>query len=361
MSDPLPDRPQKGRGAVSNAASGRFTALDRERSDDGWNTAEADLDERTDTVVGTDASRTIVTRNQSPDVPFDRSINPYKGCEHGCIYCFARPTHAYLDLSPGLDFETRIFAKPDAAGLLRRELNKGGYVPEVVTLGANTDPYQPVERRLEITREILKVLAEARHPVCIVTKSATVTRDIDILSDMGRRNLARVMLSVTTLDRDLARKLEPRAATPARRLDAIRQLSTAGVATGVLVAPVIPAINDPEVEAILAEAARAGAASAGYVLLRLPHEIKDLFAEWLDTHYPDRKDRVLSLVRQNRDGALNDAAWGRRLKGTGAHAELLARRFDLACRKNGVNGNRWDLDTSLFRKPERDGRQGALF
>jgi len=361
MSDALPDRPTKGRGAVSNAASSRFTREQRERVDDGWGTADAEMAERPDTIVGTDASRGIVTRNQSPDVPFDRSINPYKGCEHGCVYCFARPTHAYLDLSPGLDFETRIFAKPNAPDLLRKTLAKRGYEPDIITLGANTDPYQPIERRLEITRGILEVLAEANHPVCIVTKGATVTRDIDILAEMGRKNLARVMLSVTTLDRHLARRLEPRASTPARRIDAIRRLHDAGVATGVLAAPMIPAINDHELEAILAEAAGAGARSAGYVLLRLPHELTDLFGEWLDAHYPDRKDRVLSRVRQNRGGALNDSSWGRRLKGQGEFADLLAKRFRLACAKHGLNDQRWDLDTSQFRPPEPDGRQPSLF
>jgi DNA repair photolyase len=361
MSDTLGDRPKKGRGAVSNAASTRFTAPVRAWLDDGWGSAEEALESAPETVVGTDGSRTIITRNQSPDVPFDRSINPYKGCEHGCVYCFARPTHAYLDLSPGRDFETRLFAKPDGPALLRKELARKSYTPAAITLGANTDPYQPVERRLRITRGILEVLAEARHPVCIVTKSATVTRDSDILAEMGRANLARVMLSVTTLDRELARKLEPRATQPARRIDAIRHLAGAGVPTGVLTAPMIPALNDHEMEAILAEAAAAGAATAGYVLLRLPHEIKDLFAEWLETHYPDRKDRVLRLVRETRAGGLNDPAWGTRLTGTGTVAQLLARRFELACRKHGLNGQRWDLDTGQFRPPAKDARQGSLF
>jgi DNA repair photolyase len=356
-----PKHPQKGRGAVSNAASARFTAQQREPADDGWDTLDAELAERADTVVGTDASRSILTRNQSPDVPFDRSINPYKGCEHGCVYCFARPTHAYLDLSPGLDFETRIFAKPNAAELLRTALNKRGYTPDVVTLGANTDPYQPVERRLRITRAVLEVLAEANHPLCIVTKGAGVARDADILGEMGRKKLARVMISVTTLDRELARKLEPRASTPARRLDAMARLTDAGAATGVLAAPMIPAVNDHELEGILAAAAKTGAQSAGYVLLRLPHEIKNLFAEWLDAHYPDRKDRVLNRVRANRDGALNDATWRQRLTGTGEYAELLAKRFELACTRHGLNTQRWDLDTTQFRSPERDGRQGRLF
>lgn len=360
MNEAISNQPQKGRGAVSNARSERFTALQRERSDDGWGTAEEDMAESPDTVVGTDKSRKIITRNQSPDVPFDRSINPYRGCEHGCVYCFARPTHAYLDLSPGLDFETRIFAKPHAADLLRKELADPRYVPDVITLGANTDPYQPVERRLGITRQILEVLAEAKHPVCIVTKSATVLRDSDILAGMARENLVRVMVSVTTLDRQLARNLEPRAATPQRRLAALQGLAEAGVAAGVLAAPMIPALNDHEVERILAASAEAGAQSAGYVLLRLPHEIKGLFTEWLATHYPERKDRVLNLVRQNRGGSLYDSTWGARLKGTGKYASLLQHRFELACKKHGLNGHRWDLETGLFRAPERDGRQMSL-
>ncbi len=352
---------RKGRGAVSNAASTRFTALGREAADDGWDLPDPDGERRPETVVGRDSARRVITRNQSPDVPFDRSINPYKGCEHGCIYCFARPTHAYLDLSPGLDFETRIFAKEDAPELLRRELAKPSYRPDVIALGANTDPYQPVERRLRITRGVLEVLAEANHPVCIVTKSATVVRDLDILKPMAAKRLARVMVSVTTLDHALARKLEPRAPTAARRLEAIAALSEAGVATGVLAAPMIPALNDSELEKILAAAAERGARSAGYVMLRLPHEIKDLFAEWLDVHYPDRKEHVLNLVRQARGGGLYDPAWGARLKGKGAYADMMARRFKVACRRHGLNTDRYDLDTAQFRAPGKDGRQMALF
>ena len=357
MDERLPDRPHKGRGAVSNDRSSRFTALRRERTDDGWAASQlsarhgapadieptradigsADADESRrkptnadvdwldadagphddpspyddpspDTVVARDASRAALTWNRSPDVPFDRSINPYKGCEHGCVYCFARPTHAYLDLSPGLDFETRIFAKQGAPALLRKELNRKGYTPDTITLGANTDPYQPVERRLGITRGVLEVLEEARHPVCIVTKGSCVDRDADILGRMAARGLARVMVSVTTLDRDLARRLEPRAPTPGRRLAAIRALRAAGVPVGVLVAPIVPALNDSELERILQACAEAGADTGGYVLLRLPHEIKDLFAEWLEAHYPDRKAHVLSLVRQARGGDLYDSA-----------------------------------------------------
>jgi DNA repair photolyase len=312
-------------------------------------------------VIGRDAGSAALAWNRSPDVPFDRALNPYKGCEHGCVYCFARPTHAYLDLSPGLDFETRIFAKADAPERLRRELAKPGYTPATITLGANTDPYQPAERRLEISRRVLEVLAEARHPVCIVTKGAAVTRDADILAELAAQRLARVMLSVTTLDRDLARKLEPRAPAPARRLEAIRTLTAAGVPVGVLVAPVIPALTDHELEAILAAAAAAGADTAGYVLLRLPHEIKDLFAEWLEAHAPARKARVLARVRDSRGGGLYDSRWGLRQTGTGSYARLIAERFRLAARRAGLASERWDLDAGRFTPPAADPRQGTLF
>jgi DNA repair photolyase len=352
--------------------------LQRERTDDGWagarpaagaraDAADAPADDDTvegpapQTVIGIDRSKSALAWNASPDVPFDRSLNPYKGCEHGCVYCFARPTHAYLDLSPGLDFETRIFAKPDAPDLLRRELAKPGYKPATITLGANTDPYQPAERDHGISRALLEVLEEARHPVCIVTKGAAVTRDADILGRMAERKLARVMVSVTTLDRELCRKLEPRAPQPARRLQAVRTLVDAGVPTGVLAAPMIPALNDWELERILEAAAAHGADTAGYVLLRLPHEIKHLMAEWLDAHAPGKKDHVLSLVRQAREGKLYDADWGTRMKGTGEYAQLLARRFRLAAKRHGLSADRWDLDTSQFRPPAKDPRQGALF
>ncbi len=358
---PSNPRARKGRGAVSNTASARFTALGRELEDDGWASAAAEAEVSPQTVVVPDHARRIITRNNSPDLHFDRSINPYKGCEHGCVYCFARPTHAYLDLSPGLDFETRIFAKHDAPALLRKELAKRGYLPDLVVLGANTDPYQPVERRLEITRGVLEVLAEANHPVTIVTKSALVLRDLDILQTMAGKNLARVMISVTTLEREMARKLEPRAPTPARRLDAIRELHAGGVPVGVLAAPVIPALNDHELERILKAAADHGADCAGYVLLRLPHEIKGLFEEWLETHFPHRKNRVLEMVRDARGGQLYEAAWGTRMKGRGRYAELIARRFRLACKKHGLNAERRDLDCGQFRPPESDARQMALW
>lgn len=361
MSDELPERARKGRGAVSNAASARFPQQDRAWVDDGWDSALEDLEAPTRTVVGRDASRSAITYNQSPDVPFDRSINPYKGCEHGCIYCFARPTHAYLDLSPGLDFETQIFAKETAAELLRAELAKPSYEPATITLGANTDPYQPVEREKRITRAVLEVLAEANHPVCIVTKSALVARDADILGEMGAKGLARVMLSITTQDRELARTLEPRATTPERRFAALRQLREAGVPAGVLTAPMIPAINDHELEGLLAAAADAGAESAGYVLLRLPHEIKDLFAEWLEAHFPDRKDRVLNRVQAMRGGKLNESQWGTRLRGEGEYADLLERRFKLACTKHGLNRLGTTQRTDLFTPPAKDARQMSMF
>ncbi|RDD61118.1 PA0069 family radical SAM protein [Ferruginivarius sediminum] len=361
MDEKLRDRAKKGRGAVANDASARFTALQRSYGDDGWGSADEAVESAPATAVGRDSGRTAISWNKSPDIPFDRSINPYKGCEHGCIYCFARPTHAYLDLSPGLDFETKIFAKENAAELLRKDLAKPSYKPDVITLGANTDPYQPVERRLEITRRVLEVLAEARHPVSIVTKSATVLRDLDILREMADRRLVRVNVSVTTLDRDLARKLEPRAPTPPRRLEAIRGLAAAGVPVGVLAAPMIPALNDSELEKILTAAVEAGADTGGYILLRLPHEIKNLFEGWLETHFPARKEHVLSLVRQSRGGRLYDADWGQRMKGKGHYARLIQQRFRLAARKLNLNADRYDLDCSQFVPPAPDPRQMALF
>lgn len=361
MEHDLGKQPRKGRGAVTNALSRRFNAQQRAIADDGWESAVDTLSQRVETVVGKDSSRRVITYNTSPDIPFDRSINPYQGCEHGCIYCFARPSHAHFDLSPGLDFETRIFAKHDAPALLRKELGKRAYKPDVITLGANTDPYQPAERRLEITRGILEVLAEANHPVCIVTKSARVARDLDILAPMAEKRLVRVMISLTTLNRELTRKLEPRAPMPARRLEAITGMKEAGVPVGVLAAPMIPAINDHELEDLLAAASEAGADSAGYVLLRLPNEIKELFGEWLDTHFPERKARVLKLVRDTRQGKLNDSTWGTRMKGQGHYAAVIQRRFRLACRQRGLNTARSELECGLFNPPSADPRQMALF
>jgi DNA repair photolyase len=382
----LRNRPRKGRGALSNRA-GRFERLASERIDDGWGeplpprTPEPDpLDDGIDpfgdsgngdaalpplrTTVTTDTSRTVIARNTSPDIGFDRSINLYRGCEHGCVYCFARPSHAFLGLSAGLDFETKLFAKPDAAALLRRELAKPGYVPRTIAMGTNTDPYQPVEREMKITRQILEVLAEHRHPVSIVTKSALVMRDIDILAPMAEQGLASVALSVTTCDAALARAMEPRASSPAKRLDAIRQLARAGIPTGVMVAPVIPGLTDHELEAILIRAHDAGAERAGYILLRLPRELRGLFDEWLDVHAPDRKQRILNRIREMRGGDLYQSEFGTRMRGTGAASELLQTRFHLACRRlgftiDGRTSHRRTLDTGRFTVPATPPRAAA--
>lgn len=356
-----------GRGALSNASS-RFDDEKKIRTTDGW-----DIDDELPplrTTLTKDATRTILARNTSPDVPFDRSINPYRGCEHGCIYCFARPTHAYLGLSPGLDFETKILFKPEAAKLLAAELASPKYRCDVVAMGTNTDPYQPVERDLKITRSILKVLSEFNNPVGIVTKNHLITRDIDILADMARRNLAEVFLSVTTLDKTLARDMEPRASAPHRRLEAIRALSAAGIPTGVMTAPMIPGLNDHEMEAILEAAMEAGATRAGFTVLRLPLEIKDLFDEWLRANRPDRAERVLSLIRQLRGGELYKAEFGLRMKGEGPIAQLLSARFSAAVKRLGLNKIRYRLDTLRFAVPEsartalvdakRDSRQMRL-
>ena len=357
---PATPQPRKGRGAGSNE-SGRFETEKRVPFDDGWGSSE-EAPARLATTLSVDATRTIIARNDSPDIGFDRSINPYRGCEHGCIYCYARPSHAYLGLSPGLDFETRIFYKPNAAALLRDELRKKGYVCRPMTLGSNTDPYQPAERRLGVTRSILEVLREFHHPVTIVTKGALIQRDIDILSDMAKEKLAVVTVSVTTLDRDLARVMEPRAATPERRIETITALSKAGVPTGVLSAPMIPALNDREMEAILARAREAGASVAGYTLLRLPLELKALFKEWLETHEPKKASHVLSLVAQCHGGKIYDSAWSKRMVGGGPYAEMLAARFDRACRKLGYSARSTHmLDTSRFRPPAQKGDQLALF
>jgi DNA repair photolyase len=358
VQDPL--RPRKGRGAVGNA-SGRFESEVRVAFDDGWGS----LDEEPlplDTTYTRDSARSIIARNDSPDIPFDRSINPYRGCEHGCIYCFARPTHAYLGLSPGLDFESRIFVKEDAATLLRAELGKPGYRCDIIALGANTDPYQPIERKLEITRRILEVLREFRHPVGIVTKSALVARDIDILAEMARDRLAVVSVSLTTLDRALARKMEPRAATPERRLETIAALSAAGIPVSVLTAPMIPALNDMEMERLLEAAAERGAKGAGYTLLRVPLEIKGLIEDWLATHAPNKAKHVMSLLRETHGGKPYDSEWGKRMRGTGPYAEMLRVRFERACHRLKLNERRslWHLDTSQFRPPPKPGDQLSL-
>ena len=352
--------PRKGRGAASND-SGRFEAERRVAFDDGWTTLDAEPTPLTTTLT-VDATRTIIARNNSPDIGFDRSINPYRGCEHGCIYCYARPSHAYLGLSPGLDFESRLFYKPQAASLLAAELRKKGYACRPIALGSNTDPYQPVERRLGITRSILEVLRDFRHPVTIVSKSALIRRDLDILSEMARDNLAIVTISVTTLDRNLARVMEPRASTPERRLETIAALAEAGVPTGVLSAPMIPALNDSEMEHILESARVVGATSAGYTMLRLPLELKTLFREWLEAHFPDKAAHVLSLVAQAHGGRLYDLAWSKRMTGAGPYADMLGLRFDRACRKLGFNQRTTNpLDTTRFRPPSQRGDQLSLF
>ena len=343
---------------------GRFESAARESFDDGWTPDERPQSElRTEVTI--ERARSIVSHNDSPDVGFDRSINPYRGCEHGCIYCYARPSHAYLELSPGLDFETKLFAKTNAAELLREALAKPGYKPQPIALGANTDCYQPIERRFKITRQILEVLAECEHPVTIVTKSALVERDLDLLGPMAAKNLVKVFVSIGTLDRELARKLEPRAPAPQRRLDVLSALSKSSVPCGVMVAALIPALNDKTMEQVLEAAAEAGAAEAAYVILRLPNELKDLFKEWLAAHYPQRADHVISIVRQMRGGRDNDPRFGSRMSGTGNYAELMEKRFDIACRRFGLNGHgagrkRPELDCSRFRPPSLNGQLGLF-
>jgi DNA repair photolyase len=349
---------RRGRGAQSNA-SGRFEPQSRIAFDDGWRTLD-DLP-AFKTEVQVDATRKIITRNDSPDIGFDRSINPYRGCEHGCVYCFARPTHAFLGMSPGLDFESKLLVKPEAAELLERELAAPGYQPKVIAIGTNTDPYQPIERRYQVMRRILEVLERAGHPVGIVTKSALVARDIDILARMADRKLAKVALSVTTLDPQLARTMEPRAATPARRLETLRLLSQAGIPTTVMVAPVIPALNDMEMERILDAAQAAGVKEAGYVLLRLPLEVRDLFREWLMANYPDRYRHVMKLIRDMRAGKDYDSTWGTRQTGTGPYAWMIGRRFEVASEKLGLNRERTNLTTKHFTKPTGDTGQLSLF
>jgi DNA repair photolyase len=353
-----PQQARKGRGATSND-SGRFEARKRFHFDDGWG-GDGEEPAPLRTTIGVDRARKTIAYNKSPDVPFDRSINPYRGCEHGCIYCFARPTHAYYGLSPGLDFETRLFQKPDAPERLAEELRRPSYRPAFIALGANTDPYQPIERDLKLTRRILETLAAFRHPFAIVTKSPLVTRDLDIIAPMAAAGLAMVSVSVTTLNKTLARQLEPRAPTAAKRLAAVQALSNAGVPTCVLAAPMIPALNDMELESILAVAKDAGAQYADYTLLRLPLEIRDLFIEWLDAHYPDRTRHVMTLVRDTRNGADYDSSWGQRRTGTGVYADLLSKRFRLARRKLSLDTRPLELDLSQFQPPPAKGDQLTL-
>ena len=349
---------RRGRGAHSNA-SGRYEPLARVSFDDGWQAPEELPPFKTTVTV--DATRKIITRNDSPDLSFDRSINPYRGCEHGCVYCFARPTHAYLGLSPGLDFESKLFMKPNAPELLERELSATGYVARSIAIGTNTDPYQPIERRHQIMRRILEVLERAGHPVGIVTKSALVLRDLDILARMAERNLVKVAISVTTLDAKLARTMEPRASTPARRLEALRQLVKVGVPTSTLVAPVIPAVNDAEIERILEAVAATGVRHAGYVLLRLPLEVRDLFREWLMANFPDRYRHVFKLIRDMRGGKDYDSTFGTRMTGTGPIAWMIGRRFEVAAERLGFNTTTVKTTTEHFRPPLPAAEQLDLF
>ena len=337
-----------GRGAVTNPA-GRFTAEEIIAVDDGWERDASPVSIATE--VRAEAAKSIITRNASPDIPFDRSINPYRGCEHGCIYCYARPAHAYVDLSPGLDFETRIFFKADAERLLVQELSRPGYQCRPIALGTNTDPYQPLERRLRITRRLLEVLSEHQHPVTITTKGIGVLDDLDLLADMARRNLVSVAFSITTMSDDLKRKLEPRTPSAAARLRALSTLRKAGIPVGVMTAPIIPAVNDAELEVLLEAAAEAGAERANWILLRLPNEVAPLFSAWLDAHVPDRADHVMSLVRQSRGGRFNDPRFGARMRGQGVFAELIADRFRIAARRLGLSNRSPKLDVSAFRRP----------
>lgn len=352
-------RPERGRGRSAGInPSGRFEPVTRHVFDDGWNSLEELPPFKTEVQV--ERPRTIITRNESPDISFDRSINPYRGCEHGCVYCFARPTHSYMGLSAGLDFEAKLFAKPDAAKLLDRELSKADYQPRTIAIGTNTDPYQPIEKTHRIMREILEVLEARNHPVGIVTKSALVMRDVDILARMAAKGLAKVAFSVTTLDRTLARTMEPRAATPARRLEAMRTLAEAGIPVSVMVAPVVPGLNDAEIERILDAAYAAGAREAGYIILRLPLEVSPIFKDWLLRHYPDRYRHVMSLVRSMRGGKDYDSEWGKRMKGSGPYAWQIGRRFEIAARRLGFNTERRQLRTDLFVVPAREGDQLVL-
>ncbi|HLH12200.1 MAG TPA: PA0069 family radical SAM protein [Methylovirgula sp.] len=352
---PMPP-PKRGRGAQTNE-SGRFELHAYVPVDDGWSLEEPP---RLNTTVTIERPKTIITRNDSPDISFDRSINPYRGCEHGCIYCFARPTHAYMGLSPGLDFESKLFAKPDAASLLEKELAAKNYVPRTIAIGTNTDPYQPIERRHRIMRQVLEVLARTHHPVGIVTKSSLILRDLDLLAPMAQKGLVKVALSVTTLDPVLARRMEPRASTPEKRLATLGALAKAGVPTCVMVAPIIPALNDSEIETILARAKALGVREAGYVMLRLPLELHDLFSEWLAAHYPGKAQHVLSLVRSTRDGKIYDSTFGKRMTGSGPYAWMIGRRFEAAIKKLGFGGTKLKLRHDLFVPPARIGEQLRL-
>ncbi len=358
----VPSERRRGRGAATNV-SGRFELLEREDFDDGWTREEAPEPLATEVIL--EKPKAIIARNESPDIPFDRSINPYRGCEHGCFYCYARPTHAYMGLSAGLDFETRLFAKQGAAELLERELASPKYRPAPIAFGANTDPYQPIERQYRITRSLIEVLSHVRHPLTIVTKSNLILRDLDLLTPMARDGLVKVYVSVTTLDRALARKMEPRAPTPQKRLEAIEALNDAGVPAGVMAAPIIPAINDEELETILMRAYSAGAREASYVVLRLPGELRDMFREWLQVHYPDRLERAVSLMQSMREGKDYEAQWGRRMAGSGPYAWMIGRRFEIAAKRLGYRETPLELRNDLFRAPvlgdAAEPRQLSLF
>ena len=348
---------RKGRGTASNR-SGRYESLHRESFDDGWGTVDEPLAPLR-TRIEVDTSRSVISYNQSPDVPFDRSINPYRGCEHGCVYCYARPSHAYLGLSAGLDFETRLFHKPDAAEQLAKELAAPGYSPQAICLGANTDPYQPIERKIRLTRRIIEVLHACNHPLRIISKGALIERDIDLLAPMAAQNLISVSISITSLDRELSRRMEPRAAAPQRRLQTIQRLSSAGIPVRMLIAPVIPALNDEQIETLLNHAHEAGASGADYILLRLPQEIRDLFVEWLREHYPLKAAHVMARIRDSRGGKDYDSRFGTRMSGTGIFAELIAKRFALCASRLGL-GVEPALDCTLFRPPELPGQQLTL-
>jgi DNA repair photolyase len=361
----IPKTVLKGRGATLNGA-GRFESTDCTWFDDGWGEDEATDNARTTqrpkTVIHIETARSIISHNNSPDIRFDQSINPYRGCEHGCIYCYARPTHSYLNLSPGLDFETQIFAKRNAAELLKSELGKRGYQPSAINLGANTDPYQPIEKNERITRAVIEVLAECNHPLTIVTKNALICRDIDLLAPLAAKQLVNVFISISQLDNELTRILEPRASTPANRLRAVRELSVAGVPTTVLVAPIIPFINDEFIERVLEASKDAGAVCASYTVVRLPYEVKDLFKDWLNTHFPDRAEHVMNRIRDMKGGRENVSTFGERMRGTGIFAELIRQRFRKACARLGLAAaNLPALDLTQFTPPHKASAQQSLF
>lgn len=358
----LPYQALKGRGAISNN-TGRFEQHSYIGYDDGWLGTDAEATDNrplVKTTLSVDSAKSIITRNQSPDVPFDRSINPYRGCEHGCVYCFARPTHAYLGLSPGLDFETRLFWKPEAPEKLRKQLSSKSYVPGPVVIGSNTDPYQPIERDKQLTRSIISVLKDCKHPFSIITKNALVCRDIDLIMPMAHQNMASVAISVTSLDNRLSNLLEPRASAPHKRLEIIRNLSECGIPVTVLCAPVIPGLNDSEIEQIVKCSKEAGAVSIAHIVLRLPLEIADLFSEWLEAHYPNKKGKILSLISQMRNGKMYQAEFGTRMQGSGPVAEIITKRFHLARKKYGLNQRTSTMDCSQFIRPSADG-QLSLF